>query len=501
VRGLKSNSSPGARVRALGLCLLALASGHACAQWSTTQPPVYSQMGRVVTAAPGAALASGSPLDALLQGRTYTPKSPVTGAVDIASVTKGISPVPGGVPINVTMKRALQWSAIARGAARALPLISTAIAIKELMDEVRCREAPGGASECDTGSTENVQYVYCLTASGTKYCSPLRETSLQQTADRLSVVSSNGGQYTFSPGACDLAYPSYGRCAINQRNNYNGGAISVWGYVAFSRESALACNPVVINGVTLVPVKGTDGMCPDGVYEPATPQQVESRVENYGGKVRAPAVVQALDKGGIPVEHPSPVYEPPAAIQGGRETTQLPDGRTITRDTDYPIEATPEGYQWRDRIVEREWPAGVVPEPPGSTGGTVPPGTTTTGSPTSPGAPAPVEFKTCGLPDTPPCKIDETGTPAPNVSDWIDPAVVGVPLRSLVDAPDVADTKWTFTFSLPAACSVLTVGTFGGREISIDLCQYQPMIHELIGLLWIGATFWFSIGLVFRAFA
>jgi len=510
VRGLKSNSSPGARVRALGLCLLLLVGGPALAQWSTTQGVAYSQTAaRAVTALPQSQLTPGALLTGLLEGRTYTPKSGSLGDVDVRDVTKGISPA-GGPPINVTMKRALQWSAIARGAAKALPLISTAIAIKELMDEVRCQEGFGGGGECDDGQPEAPTAVRCvnnaLSVAGISLnnsggvpvtCAPTTQQIAATFQDRL--YSTGRGCYG---GAC-YRFEALDQGSVRLLTCFSGGVACTnpsVNTIPASSGVQTACPAVTVNGVQLVPVKGPDGFCPTGIFEPKNEDQIAGKLENYGSKSRAPTLAPILDIAGIPVTHPSPTFEPPAVVQGGRETTQFPDGRTVTRDTDYPMEPTPEGYKWRDRVVEREWSPGTVPTAPGETpSGTEPPGTTTTGEGDGP-APAPVEFKTCGLPGTPPCKIDEGGTPPPNVSDWINPEVAGAPLRALVDNPDVADTAWSFTFTLPAECSVLVVGTFAGQEVSVDLCRYQPMIHELVSLLWIGATFWFAVGLVFRAF-
>lgn len=106
----------------------------------------------------------------------------------------------------------------------------------------------------------------------------------------------------------------------------------------------------------------------------------------------------------------------------------------------------------------------------------------------------PQEDKECGLPGTPKCAIDETGTPpAPPAIE--DPDVSA--LTDILGEPPVADTSWSFSFALPSSCSVLSVG-IGAWTVPVDLCKYQPIIHDILSMVWVAAGVWFAIGMVGR---
>lgn len=53
-------------------------------------------------------------------------------------------------------------------------------------------------------------------------------------------------------------------------------------------------------------------------------------------------------------------------------------------------------------------------------------------------------------------------------------------------------TGWTWTFTLPTGCTPFVMAGYG---LSIDVCQFQPMIHDIMGLLWSLATIGFLIRL------
>lgn len=117
---------------------------------------------------------------------------------------------------------------------------------------------------------------------------------------------------------------------------------------------------------------------------------------------------------------------------------------------------------------------------------------------TDPGVPEETpEDLECGLPGYAPCKIDEQGTPPPedpfeDPDEWFDP------IRGVFDNPPTADTSWSWAFSLPSSCSVLTVGTFAGHTVTLDLCQWQPMIHSIVSMVWLIAGIWLGVGMVGR---
>ena len=84
------------------------------------------------------------------------------------------------------------------------------------------------------------------------------------------------------------------------------------------------------------------------------------------------------------------------------------------------------------------------------------------------------EIKVCGVPGSPPCKIDESGTPTTGVA----PAAVaditqkGDQLKEAVTGIGAPALPWTFGLTMPSgACSVMTFGAGGGRTWQVDLCN------------------------------
>lgn len=118
--------------------------------------------------------------------------------------------------------------------------------------------------------------------------------------------------------------------------------------------------------------------------------------------------------------------------------------------------------------------------------------------------PAPTEKEDleCGLPDTPPCRIDETGTPEADpakTQEEID-SLFG-PIKSCLQniescLPSLPNLSWTF--ALPTGCAPLSFDTMVGPVVSIDMCSYQDMIHDIMSMLWAAAGVFGAVAMVSR---
>jgi len=273
----------------------------------------------------------------------------------------------------------------------------------------------------------------------------------------------SGGVFNFSPG-CASATGTMDRSLYRQLGVVN------------------RC-PALPDGT--IPESGVDGLCPTGNYSPTDFDDVQAKGETWGNRSRAPDIVRELDLQGKPIEHDAPsVQDLPASIPGDRVINNRPDGDREVIDSRYEIEPTATGYRWREVVETRIYPPNVDIPPPWTDPN--PPDSSTN---------TPPEFKGCGLPDTPPCRIDEGGTPTdppdpPEPADLLQGAIAG-----LTD-PQVADTQWTFAFALPTSCSVMTIGPFYTLMVDVDLCRYQPIIHDIMTVIWVGVTFWFVVGMV-----
>jgi hypothetical protein len=105
---------------------------------------------------------------------------------------------------------------------------------------------------------------------------------------------------------------------------------------------------------------------------------------------------------------------------------------------------------------------------------------------------------TCGLPNTPACRINEEGTPSSpeddgqTTFDWLIPNCLKSDWRNCF--PELPNINWSF--ALPSRCSPIPVpfGQFGFTEVNI--CRWQGMIHDLMSMLWAAAGLFGAIGIL-----
>jgi hypothetical protein len=119
--------------------------------------------------------------------------------------------------------------------------------------------------------------------------------------------------------------------------------------------------------------------------------------------------------------------------------------------------------------------------------------TTTVVTPELPQEPKPAEkVITCGLPDTPACKIDETGMPDQAQIDSAMDRTKGTKIYK--DIEDMAANpeqklpahpviNWAFV--LPTGCAVIPLPAFAPIIPQVDVCQFQPMFHDLMSIVWL----------------
>lgn len=117
--------------------------------------------------------------------------------------------------------------------------------------------------------------------------------------------------------------------------------------------------------------------------------------------------------------------------------------------------------------------------------------------------PTPQEIVTCGLPGKPKCQIDELDTPKP------DPLIDGKKaadeaLSKLKDfsadpekaLPPLPSLNWAFR--LPTGCTPLSITAFAPFLQTIDICQFQPMFHDIMSMVWTIGGLFGAIGLFWR---
>lgn len=477
------------------VALWAIASGaSASGVWTTQRPIVWAQ-------AQGTTWASAGPsVSTAIVPRTYENTGNGLG------VLRQMSQAPGrlGGVVDVQVSRSLTWAMVGRGVARSLPAIGTAIALAELLDSVRCMDGGTSGGLCDWGAP------------------PVMSEERYYRAHVKNGPNSfvwTGYVYPNLHAARDAAFATWqvhgcgSGCSVQSvhLNTSDPFATSAVYYIVYK----IGTSTFQSNGNNIDSQVQNVTACPAGqqvafwdvtkctqlpsAWTPTTVVDVESRIVTHGSPTRMPQVVPEMVERGIAIDHPEPTTTLPPADAWQRETTTGPGGDVTVRDwrdEPVPVSVPGAGPGWEWRRIEREetFPPGTPIPPPGELVG----GTTTN----SPLPSVQGEDIECGLPGYPPCRIDETGTPASAV---IDQAGVTEARDSVLDRIGelgaIQAPAWSWSFALPSACSVLTVGPFLSQTVEVDLCQYQAMIHDLLSLAWIGAAIWACVGMVGRTFS
>lgn len=497
--------------------LIASTSALAAGWSARTVPQIAHNGGGKHTVSPGPT--GGSGLAELMHNRTFTPRgAPWTGGAIMRDLLKGPALLRGGDGVPLKIERVVDRAAVARGFAKALPIIGTAIAIKEVLDVLECSNHPGnGAIWCpgEYGEgTPSGEYSYRwqweANVPGNWY--PTASAAIAYIINGTKPTCHNPPSMT-----CDLVLlsgPTYAPGALVGlvRISKTGTSMQYCGppegyYCSLPiAPQVLELNLVRGNPTTGLVCQGQilDGLCREVVPYNEVPPYIEEHPESWP---KLAGVPPALDAGGIDYDTADPQISGPSRAPGGRVGTETrQDGTIVTTDRDFDIEYSPgpQTVPWYDveqRDTVREWPPSTSPTPyvppdtdgnGGSTNDPPPSGTTTVTTTTTN-----VDIETCGLPGTPPCKIDETGTPN---------TATPLPTQDLDQAKDsligkfgdlgIPAPEWTWSFSFPSGCSVIALPAFAPWLTQIDVCQFQPVVHDLMSLAWIAATIFGCVAMV-----
>lgn len=435
-----------------GAAVLA-AAGQAAASWDTQREPRFSWLSPA-----SLQVQPGSSSSTAMSPRTY------------ANLGNGLNalrdparfPSPAGLTTG-TLTRPFPWRSVGMALGRTIPPITGALAVAQLLNEVRC-QIDGNAWECDPGQPRVEQGQWCTNAFvGPQVC----VGSVAEAEARHLQYQSQGQCYaaigTSTVGATSLAtrvrHTPWAPCT---------DANSSTSTINWTKVTLLVCpgSTIIIRGTVLCSTE-------PATWPVASPQTVEDAVAVRGDPARAPQVVPELAERAVPIPHDTPISAPDPT-PWVRDETRNPDGSITVRDRRY--EGTPAGsdVSWREITREQTYPPNTAPPPVGQLPGD---------SPGSSVTPTEREI-TCGLPGTPPCKIDESGTPS-SAPELPNAATEWLPALQEIQAPRAANTAWSFTFQFPTGCQAIVIGPWAGQEVRVDVCQFQPMIHELVSILWI----------------
>lgn len=144
--------------------------------------------------------------------------------------------------------------------------------------------------------------------------------------------------------------------------------------------------------------------------------------------------------------------------------------------------------------------SGPTSSTPGTGSGTGTTGTgTTTGTASGSTGTSTQSAEQCGARGQVACKIDESGTPDGSGAYDTAEASIGTETdkakTAVGDAKNVVSPSWTWSFSLPTGCAPIEMPAYG---FSLNMCAYQPMIHDIMSMVWLTATVFLCVGMVHK---
>lgn len=227
----------------------------------------------------------------------------------------------------------------------------------------------------------------------------------------------------------------------------------------------------------------SDGKCRTGRYQDVSTAVAAAAIADKGSPTYAPQVAkEILSKGGpIAAENPGTLTGPASGPgEKGTTTTETkPDANGVPHTT---VTTTAQTNNYTYNVNNDSHDISITNGPTITT-------TTVDGAPAGTKTTDEKPIKPCGLPDSPACKIDETGTPV-----GIDQDPQTKIIEALKDPKKVATDPSAFfpkmpvlnwSFKLPTGCSAIPLAAFAPFLTAVDICQFQPTFHDLMSVVWI----------------
>lgn len=275
------------------------------------------------------------------------------------------------------------------------------------------------------------------------------------------------------------------------------GGITVTGYLVESTLCRVQWR-CIQNGLS-----GAEPWAKNSSVPPSSPSSLaalQADIADDPGYPVSSSVARAINQARQLLNEPLPLASPqitgPSSSPGTTSTTTKSDGSTVTITQTFNHTYNGPNISTTTTTTTSTVPAG---------GGPVQ--TETTVQTPDPVQQEPEPFTMpCGVPGAPPCavKVDETGVPT-TVEDLADPQQrVDDTLQPLADLqadpigfwPELPELTWNF--ALPTNCDVIPVPVFEEWMPPIDLCQFQPMFHSLMSVVWVLGGLFGAISLFWR---
>ena len=404
-------------------------------------------------------------------------------------------PSPNGVPMNETVRAPVGGNPITMNGARMIPLLEVANGAAALWAAWNAGQWVGSqiADYLDLGARVTP------TANGWQFDKGQAEESggtcqmyfgvcgaLEGCRKYVAGVAASNTQWMWNPGYLSGSGTGL-RCLGDKSSN---GGTSYTPYVdteiglgtTQARPPRCPAYTDFFNSALSRPAgsaKDPDGMCRSGRYDGVPFVDARKRMQDFGNPQAIPELIPKIIEHGYPFAG-EPMPGPLAGFPGGLtgpgsmpgpiqivETTPSGGGAPVSTVNNSTV-----NYTYTGGNTVNVTNTTITNNPGGGT-------TTTTQTP---------EIKLCGLPGSPACKIDETGTPttAPDGSKGIIDALK-LPTQVASDPgsffPKLPTLNWAF--SLPTGCGPIMLPAFAPFLTSVDICPFQPTFHDLMTVVWV----------------
>jgi len=318
----------------------------------------------------GYSVAFGSNGTPLASSTTVSP-----GATSGESLIKDMfkAPGPAGKSLDLAATRAIPWATVARTVARGHGYIQVGMAAYDIYKDLRVKENTGGHGwDADPGTAEKDMAIWQVEASqvvGTGSTPYMAASTFMAAYNRKSSTYSETGSagygctqtISYELGAPGVAPNTWARM-VRTVIGYRGSAGSNWcGVSDFVQSGIITAVATMGKACPTMPdgspgVKGLDGLCPTGNYQPITDDQAADLFSKNAPKAQAPKIVEELLKRDVEFS-PAPsvkIEGQPKVESDPKVRTEVgPDGKTKTTTTKdvYNITYGNNSYTWNVTTV------------------------------------------------------------------------------------------------------------------------------------------------------
>lgn len=398
-----------------------------------------------------------------------------------------VAPNKSTLPVSIV--EPLGRNTLVRTAAKALPIIGNALTIADLINEferqsvqiVPVTESPTGLARLQKSGYWDILHWSELGLY------PSAEAACQAALANFPILFGSDfwggtGQVIRVDASGDRAW-----CDIRTRVGREWG-VSCWARPGYRCSQA----PSQVTRVPLSPSEAENAVArlPDRVLD-----QLVDRVFSSNDSAVIDVIAREIkdDEDDEFLRFPTGTRE---VVYGQRLLSRSDDGVSVTRNEVAVISGDTIQFTTRDIVRdEKTGTTKTITDDPAY--GNPPSQNNLPGSGSDPATDE--KNVTCGLPDTPPCKIDETGTPVVDDDDGSDDFFSLLPTCLRDDwkkcIPEFPDINWTF--QLPTGCAPIPLPAFERWGLgAIDICPYQPMIHDIMSMIWAAVGVFGAVAIV-----